>query len=488
MNKPNILIFMTDQQRGTTVLPGHPAKTPVLDRFRQQSVAFGNAFCPSPHCCPSRASFMTGLYPSEHGVWNNVCVQNALSTGLNDGVRCWSEDLADAGYQLDWNGKWHVSWDEGPEKRGFSIHSLVAGARYQGQGVMGMDWPDYRKAAEGAADLQQERAEAQVLRPGWGTYTHYGIDENPFGDRDHVQSAIDVLNARSGEAPWCHYIAPLGPHDPYKVPQRFLDLYDADSIELPPSFSDRMEDKPAFYRRTRDRFDQLGEAEHREAIRHYHAFCSYEDYLFGQVLDALEKSGQADNTIVIYCSDHGDYLGDHGLWCKGLPCFRGAYEVPLVIRWPGQTHEPGRIEDAFVSHTDIAPTLLEMAGIKPGFDRRFSGESLVPFLRGETPAGWRDAVFTQSNGNELYGIQRSVMTTDWKLVYNGFDYDELYDLKNDPHEMKNLAKDPQHAEVKRSLYQRLWNFASKHGEQSINAYIMTGLAEYGPMEAFRLSE
>jgi len=172
MNRPNILIFMTDQQRGATVLPGHPAKTPVLDRFRQQSLTFSNAFCPSPHCCPSRASFMTGLYPSEHGVWNNVCVQNALSTGLNDGVRCWSEDLADVGYQLDWNGKWHVSWDEGPEERGFSIHSLVAGARYQGQGVMGMDWPDYRKVAEGAADLQSERTEAQILRPGWGTYTH----------------------------------------------------------------------------------------------------------------------------------------------------------------------------------------------------------------------------------------------------------------------------------------------------------------------------
>ena len=486
MKQPNILIFMTDQQRGATVLPEHPALTPVLDRFRQQSVTFSNAFTPSPHCCPSRATFMTGLYPSEHGIWNNVCVQNAISTALNNGVRCWSEDLESAGYRLDWNGKWHVSRDEGPDRRGFTVHSISAGTRSQGQGVMGFEWEDYEKMAASGEDKKTERPPAGILRPGWGTYIHYGVDEDPFGDSAHVQSAIDVIRSRDGRTPWCHYVGPLGPHDPYRVPQRFLDLYDADSIELPPSFGDRMEDKPALYRRTRDRFDQLSEAEHREALRHYYAFCSYEDYLFGQLLDALEESGQAENTAVIYCSDHGDYLGDHGLWCKGLPCFRGAYEIPLMIRWPEQLKNPGRREEAFVSLADLAPTLLELAGVKA--NRRFSGKSLTPFLRDEPPAEWRDAVFTQSNGNELYGIQRSVVTRDWKLVYNGFDYDELYDLKNDPHEIRNLSADPQYAKVKRMLYQRLWRFACEHAEQGISDYIMTGLAEYGPMEAFRSVE
>lgn len=428
---------------------------------------------------------MTGLYPSEHGVWNNVCVQNALSTGLNKGVRCWSEDLAESGYRLDWNGKWHVSWDEGPDNRGFTVHSISAGARHQGQGVMGWDWSDYQTLAATKEDLETTRHPGEILRPGWGSYTHYGIDENPYGDMVHVQSAIEVIRSRDGGKPWCHYLGPLGPHDPYKVPQRFLDLYNIDSIELPPNFDDRMEDKPALYRRTRDRFDQLDPAEHREAIRHYYAFCSYEDYLFGLVLGALEESGQGDNTVVIYCSDHGDYLGEHGLWCKGLPCFRGAYEVPLMIRWPAQLAAPGRTEESFVSLADFAPTLLELAGVKT--DRTFSGASLLPFLRNEEVPEWRDAIFTQSNGNELYGIQRSIMTTDWKLVYNGFDYDELYDLKQDPHETRNLATEPRYAAIKRSLYQRLWRFAGEHGEQGISAYIMTGLAEYGPMEAFRHS-
>jgi arylsulfatase A-like enzyme len=346
---------------------------------------------------------------------------------------------------------------------------------------MGPDWPFYAALAEKPDPARREPGE--ILRPGWGPYRHYGIDENPFGDADQVASAIDVIRSRPADRPWAHYIGTLGPHDPYHVPRRFLDLYDPDSIELPPSFADRMEDKPALYRRTRSMFDQLTEAEHREAIRHYLAFCSYEDFLFGQVLEALDASGQAGDTAVIYCSDHGDYLGDHGLWCKGLPCFRGAYEVPLIVRWPGRGARPGCEETSFVSLADIAPTLLEMAGIDPG--RTFAGASLVPFLSGESPANWRDAVFTQTNGNELYGIQRSVMTRDWKLVFNGFDFDELYDLRADPHETRNLASRPDLAPVRSELYGRLWAFAREQEDQAINNYIMVGLAEHGPAAGFR---
>src|SRR5512141_2604637 len=108
MDRPNILIFMTDHQRADTVLPEHPALTPVLDRFGRDAVTFTNAFCPSPHCCPSRATFFTGLYPSRHGVWNNVLNEQAINSGLRDGVRLWSEDLAAAGYDLHFCGKWHV--------------------------------------------------------------------------------------------------------------------------------------------------------------------------------------------------------------------------------------------------------------------------------------------------------------------------------------------------------------------------------------------
>jgi len=474
-SKPNFLIFMTDQQRGATVLPGHPARTPRLDAFRREALAFDNTFAPSPHCCPSRATFFTGLYPSQHGVWNNVCVRNAHAHGPKEDVPLWSEDLAAAGYQLDFDGKWHVSWEKGPEDYGFRRGHVTADARKHGQGVMGADWPEYEQIG---CQRAGERRPGEILRPGWGDYRHYGLDEDPFGDAAVVRSATETLGARSGDQPWCHFVGTLGPHDPYFVPQAFLDLYDPQAIRLPDNFHDRMEDKPGLYRRTRGVFDQLTEAEHREAIRHYLALCSYEDHLFGQLLDALEASGQAEDTIVLYLSDHGDYLGEHGLWCKGLPCFRGAYEVPLLIRAPGRLAQPGRSSEAFVSLADLGPTFLELAGVEAS--RPFTGCSLAPFLRDEPPADWRDAIFTQSNGNELYGIQRSVTTEDWKLVYNGFDFDELYDLRTDPGETRNLAADPAHRDTLRTLYRRLWRFARETDDAAINNYIMVGLADCGP--------
>jgi arylsulfatase A-like enzyme len=484
MARPNILIFMTDQQRGATVLSDAKVKaiTPNLDRFREESVTFTKAFCPSPHCCPSRATFFSGLYPTEHGVWNNVNVGNTLSRGLNDGVRLWSEDLRDAGYRMHFAGKWHVSAEESPNDRGWDSTKPF---RSQFEIKEGM-WRNEPQAYEWERMYKPERlrmpttrGEGQILREGYGTYTHYGEKDNPFNDINVTKDGIEALRNRpKSEEPWCHYIGVLGPHDPYFVPDRFLDMYDLDDIELPATFEDRMQDKPALYRRTRDRFDQLSEREHREAIRHYLAFCTFLDDLFGQVLQALEERGELENTMVVYCSDHGDYMAEHGLWCKGLPCFQAAYHVPAIVRWPERVAEPGSTVDEFVTLADFAPTILEAAGV--AVDRRFAGQSLLPFLAGETPADWPDAFFTQSNGNELYGIQRSVMTRDWKYVYNGFDYDELYDLANDPGETVNLADSPEHKPTMRAMAKRLWQFAHDNRDTAVNSYIMVSLAEFGP--------
>ena len=487
MQRPNILVFMTDQQRADTIPPYSRARMPNLERFCSEGVVFTQAFCPSPHCCPSRATFFTGLYPSQHGVWNNVDVPNTLSRGLHEGVRLWSQDLRDSGYDMYYSGKWHVSSVETPRDRGWDMSSGAAAVRdhsdryYHTLPEM-REWSQYQKSQ--GRPLDRERGEGEIARPGYPLYTHYGEREDLFNDQKVVTDAVEVLRGRKGGAdkPWCHFVGTLGPHDPYFAPQRFLDMYDVDDIELPESFGDLMGDKPGLYRRLRGRFDQLSEREHKEAIRHYLAFCSYEDYLFGQVLDALDESGQADNTLVLYISDHGDYVAEHGLWCKGLPCFRGAYHIPVVMRWPNGIEMPDRIVDALVSLADFAPTFLELAGVP--IDRRMVGMSLTPFLFGKTPESWRDAVFTQSNGNELYGIQRSVMTKEWKFVYNGFDFDELYDLRSDPDETRNLASDPQYMEVIRQLSRVLWQFAYDTNDVCVNSYIATALATYGPGEAF----
>jgi choline-sulfatase len=478
---PNVLIFMTDHQRADTVLPERPTITPHLDEFVEQGVTFTEAYCPSPHCCPSRATFFSGLYPSRHGVWNNVCNRQALSRGLNQGVRLWSEDLAEAGYAMHFSGKWHVSVEESPSDRGWREHfvSAVAGTHH------GVTWDHYRRVASRPDDA--ERLDGEILRPGYGTYKLFGVDDGTGNQHDEnaTAKALEALDSLAQTSqPWCLYVGAIAPHDPYVVPGRFLDLYQLEDVTLPASYFDDMTDKPAIYQRLRRQvFGQLSKRDVRESIRHYWAYCSYLDGLFGKLLQSLERTGQAHNTLVIYCSDHGDYCGDHGLFCKGIPSFRGAYNIPIVLRWPAFVKDPGRRVSEFVSLADVAPTLLEAAGIDAG--RTLTGQSLIPFLLDEDVTGWRDEIHTQCNGVELYYTQRSVRTRTHKYVFNGFDLDELYDLRLDPYEMRNVADDPEYADVIREMCRRLWRFACKEDDTIINPYITVGLAPHGPAEAFR---
>lgn len=481
MPKPNILIFMTDHQRADTVLPGHPSVTPNVDQFAREGVTFTNAFCPSPHCCPARATFFSGLYPSRHGVWNNICNRQALSWGLKTGTRLWSDDLADTGYALHFSGKWHVSVEESPHDHGWTEHFVSAAAGTQ----HGVTWDHYRALAE--EQELSERGKGEILRPGYGSVRLYGTDTGGRNQHDEtaVATALQVLDTLTPDSqPWCLYVGAIAPHDPYVVAQEYLDLYDLDDVPLPASYEDDLRDRPAIYQRMRNTiFGQLSEREVREAIRHFWAYCTYLDDLFGHLLAALDRTGQRENTLVLYCSDHGDYCGDHGLFAKGIPSFRGAYHIPVVVRWPALIREPGRQVDDFVSLADFAPTFLEAARL--AVERPFSGASLMPFLQGEAPSSWRDEIHTQCNGVELYYTQRSVMTKEFKYVFNGFDWDELYDLRTDTHEMRNVAGDPAYEGIKRELCRRMWRFAYREDDTAINPYITVGLAPYGPAEAFR---
>jgi arylsulfatase A-like enzyme len=155
------------------------------------------------------------------------------------------------------------------------------------------------------------------------------------------------------------------------------------------------------------------------------------------------------------------------------------------MRWPAGIANPGRRVEDLISLADFAPTFLDLAGIET--DRYFTGASLSPFLRDEEPESWREEICTQCNGVENYFTQRSIMTKDFKYVYNGFDYDELYDLRIDPHEMVNVQADPNYADIKRDLIQRLWRFAYQEQDTlgSSGLYIMISTAAYGPMEGLR---
>ena len=490
MSQPNILIFMTDHQRADTVLPEHPAITPNLTRLGAEGVTFTRTHTPMAHCCPARATFFSGLYPSRSGVWNNVGNAMALSPRLNPGVRLFSEDLADLGYNLAFSGKWHVSNEETPADRGWTM--LTDGGRKRRQTKRNGRSTDLRldshRAAAKLPDPEPEqRGEGEIQRPGYGSHTlYFDSKEVNTGDVRVTEAAREaIVEFKDDGKPWAIFVGTSQPHAPYRIPREYADRYNLDDVELPPSYTDDLRDKPNYYRKLREaRFDQLSELETRDAIRHFWAMCTHLDELFGSLLDELDRTDQADDTLVLYTSDHGDYLGDHGLFHKGVPSFRGAYEVPAVVRWPKGLDNPGRRVDEFVSLADFAPTFVEVAGGEP--DDSLTGRSLTPFLHNETPDDWRQEICNQCDGVEHYFTQRSITAKDFKYVYNGFDFDELYDLRVDPHETRNLSDDASYDAVKRDLLRRMWRFAIQENDHVVAAnYIMIGLAPYGPGEALR---
>lgn len=501
---PNILIFMTDQQNASTVNSDghHRAKTPHLDAYRKKAISFEKAYSPSPHCCPSRTSFFTGRYPSEHGVWNNVNVSNALTRGPRENTPFWSRGLKDAGYNLAFAGKWHVSNWQSPKDFGWT-ELLVTSIGF-GSGLTLEEQRDEARERElslldGPVPRSETRKPGEVIRPGWPDYIHYGTNEDPFGDGKVVDSAIDHLreNLSKEDEPWCMFVGTVGPHDPYIPPQEYLDWYDPADIRLPDSFKDTMDDKPGLYRRTRDRFDQLTQAEHKEALRHYLAFCSYEDALFGRLLATLDETGECENTIVMYLSDHGDYAAEHGLWGKGLPSFQSAYRIPLVVGGPDMPATvKGRVCKRPTSLVELGELIMELSGTveKSGTSNQSTLTQIL--TNGPEHVSSKNDLFFQSNGNEAYGLQRAVISDGWKLVYNMFDNDELYDLKNDPEELHSLLSKPLGERklgrgpldiipsdlrpVVERLYEKLWTFGLLHQDENINDYILTALAPYGP--------
>ena len=478
---PNILIFMVDHGQSDVFRSDHPAITPNVERLAAEGVDFTEAYCPAAHCCPSRASFMTGLMPSQHGVFNNVSNSSAIHRGLAPGVTTFAEALADVGYQLTYCGKWHVSDETGPGDHGWRERNVTANC---GSSESRRHDPWWKGSS---SEITEERGRpwGELVTPGWGDYRLFERlpDDTAPADEIVVTAGLDALEeySKQSDRPWCLFVGPIGPHDPYRVPGPFLDLYEPDTIPLPDSYRDRLHDKPNVYRRMREQlWDQLTEAEVRDAIRHYWAYCSYEDELFGQLLDVLDRTDSARNTLVLFTSDHGDYVGAHGLFLKGIPAFREAYNVPAIVRWPERVTAPGRRISALVSLADFAPTFLDIADARG--EAPMTGRTLAPFFADDTPRAWRTALATEMNGVELYYSQRALITARWKFVYNGFDFDELYDRATDPHELRNLAVEREFASVVEQLTSQMWRVAEDGGDWMLgNHYATVRLAARGPM-------
>ena len=464
MRQPNLLFLMTDQQRADTLAPGSPCQLPHLAALAARGTSFARCYAPNPICSPTRASLMTGLLPHSHGMVDCTHTVEPYRAELKPGLPFWSQALQAGGYHTGYFGKWHVERSNRLEDFGFAEYELNNSPNYYAhRRALGLD--------ERARRFVSRHAVAQ---PGYHDFTVCGVVDEPVeatAEYYLYSRGIEFIEraAREPDHPWALFMSTLAPHDPYIVPQEQRARYRAADLPRPASFDDALADRPGIYRRIQRVWQDLDWDDFAEATACYYAFCSLVDDQVGRILAAVDAAGQLDNTIVIFTSDHGDYLGAHRLLLKGVPAFEEAYKVPLVLAGPGVA--VGERSDHIVSLLDLAPTITALT---TGDDFPCQGRSLLPLLQpGNAPVAWVEQAFAECHGQRFFYTQRTIWHDQYKYVFNGFDEDECYDLAADPHECRNVARDHAYAGVVRELAARMWAII-----RATNDYNMYQ-AEYG---------
>ncbi|MEQ8815906.1 MAG: choline-sulfatase [Thalassobaculum sp.] len=427
MRRPNILILMVDQLNGT-LFPDGPAAflhAPNLRALAGRSTRFANAYTASPLCAPGRASFMSGQLPSRTRVYDNAAE-------FASDIPTYAHHLRRAGYQTCLSGKMHFV---GPDQ----LHGLEERLTTD---IYPADFgwtPDYRKPGE---------------RIDWwyhnlGSVTGAGTAEisNQMEYDDEVayhaeRKLYDLARGRD-DRPWCLTVSFTHPHDPYVARRRFWDLYE-DCPELEPTvpaipYEDQDPHSQRLYLASDYKSFDITPENVRRSRRAYYANISYLDEKIGALLDVLDRTRMRDDTVVVFLSDHGDMLGERGLWFK-MSFYEGSARVPLMVSAPGLP--AGRVA-APVSTLDVVPTLAALAGIDLGEVLPWTeGRDLTALAQG----GERGApVLMEYAAEGSYAPMVSVRDGRWKYNHCDLDPPQLFDLENDPRELNNLAADPAHA-------------------------------------------
>ena len=473
-NQPNILFLMTDQMQGRTVEPDHPCRTPNFDRLAERGVRFTRAYTPNAVCSPARASLMTGLLPHTHGVLEVThCVDDDQCV-LRTEHPHWAQRLEEEGYRNGYFGKWHVE----------RSNNLSAFGWQTDFGSQSDGFRAYRSTVQKAAGKERlSFSRKNNLPAGYNKTTLYGATNRPPEARGMgvtTDLALQFIEeAVEGSDPWCCFASVTEPHDPFIAGEEAFALYDVDSLELPPNVHDDMSDRPGVYRKAARAWADMTDREKKEAAACYYASITEIDAQFGRLLNAVEEAGQLQNTIVVLTSDHGELLGAHGLYCKNFTGFEEVYHIPLIVSGPGV--QEGSVSSARVGLHDLAPTLLELADAEPigaPDSRSFASALLDP----EGASANFTQGFAEYHGGRYRVTQRVVWDGSWKLVWNGFDFDELYDLETDPYEMRNRIDDPSCRERVESLMRQAWRVVrdTKDGALFNSHYPILRLAPVGP--------
>ncbi len=430
MSRPNILIIMVDQLNGT-LFPDGPADwlhAPHLKALAARSARFANNYTSSPLCAPARASFMAGQLPSRTRVYDNAA--EYVSS-----IPTYAHHLRRTGYYTALSGKMHFV---GPDQlHGFEerLTTDIYPADF--------GWtPDYRKPGE---------------RIDWwyhnmGSVTGAGVAEisNQMEYDDEVAFLANQKlyhlareNDDKDRRPWALTVSFTHPHDPYVARKKFWDLYE-DCEHLLPDVGMLEEQDPHSERilKSCDYASFAITGEHvRRARQGYFANISYIDEKVGELIDTLTWTRMLDDTFILFCSDHGDMLGERGLWFK-MNFFEGSARVPLMVAGPGIAPA---LHQAPVSNLDVTPTLCDLAGISMAEIAPWTdGESLKPVIDG----GVRSSpVLMEYAAEASYAPLVGIRAGKWKYIHCELDPEQLFDLEADPKELKNLAGDPAYAEV-----------------------------------------
>ncbi len=468
VERPNVLWICTDQQRYDTLgcTSNRFVRTPHLDRLAEQGVLFERAYTQSPVCTPSRAAFLTGRYPRTTRARQNgqdIPTDEVLVTRL----------MADAGYVCGLAGKLHLSACH-PATGAATERRINDGyAEFHWSHHARPDWP----ANEYGQWLREQGARFET-RPFEGSrWVHAGMPAALHQTTWCAQKAITFIeaHAEAGAArasaarrPWLFSVNFFDPHHPFDPPEDYLRRYldRLDDVPLPSYRPGELEHKPVFQRidaqgayggRSGFAWAEMSERDHRLVRAAYWAMVDLIDEQVGRILAALERTGQRQRTLVLFMTDHGEMLGDHGFYLKGPHFYEPAVHVPLIVAAPGLGVLQGQRSTALVELVDLAPTLLDAAGLErwPGMQ----GRSLWPLLTGRASLDQhRDDVYCEYyNGfshRDAYATM--VRTKRYKLVaYHGSEPGELYDLEADPDETFNRWDDPAYAGIKLALLKRL---------------------------------
>jgi arylsulfatase A-like enzyme len=439
-DQPNLLFLWTDEQRPDTFAAygNHRFRMPALNRLASESVVFDRNYVTQPVCTPSRASIMTGLWPHQSGCLNNNIALRPATPAL-------PELMGSHGYRTAYMGKWHLG-DEVFPQHGFEEWVSIEDGydKFYGPGRDKDAVSSYHKWLTG---LGYKPDGPKHFTRGWAVHRPVEHCKPAF-----LSSEASRFILGAGNQPWMLGVNFLEPHMPFYGP--YNDLHSAEEAPIPANYpGDTMNPEPEDYRKKRKEYYEKGFGGEdlksrpgwQRLNRNYAGLCTQVDQALGRILWALESSGQAENTLVVFTSDHGEMMGAHGLIGKTV-MYEEAMRVPLLIRAPFRRHSASRVQRN-TSSIDIVPTVLDLLGRKPA--ATVSGHSLAPLMSGG--AHPEPFVFSQWNTEGGGPNARTVISPEGlKLVLHDKDHSMLLDRRADPLETTNLIHDKTRtADVKR---------------------------------------